>query len=68
MITHGILSTYDSYDLFDSFDSLIHEIRAMTDNDAKSVNKKVMWGETKVYDNSNNGRYKKLDIYREKWR
>jgi len=62
MILHGILLTHGS------FDNLIHEMNEITKNDAKRENKTINWKETKVYDNSNSGRYKNLSIYRERWR
>lgn len=61
-ITHGILT------LFGMYDNLIHEMKEITENDSKSIAKKVNWKETKVFDNSNRGRYQKLSIYRGKWR
>lgn len=62
MIIFGILSTIGT------FDNLIHEMNEITENDAKRENKIVDWKETKVYDNSNRGRYQNLAIYRERWR
>jgi len=62
MILYGILST------FGAFDNLLHEMNEITKNDIKRENKKVNWKETKVFDNSNKGRYQNLEISRERWR
>ena len=62
MITHGILIAHGL------FDRLIHEMDEITANDAKRVNKKINWKETRVFDNSNPAQYQKLAIYRERWR
>lgn len=61
-ITHGILLTHGT------FDNLIHELEEITANDDRKVNKKVNWKKTRVFDNSNKGRYQNLSIYRERWR
>jgi len=61
-ITHGVLMAHGIFDL------LIHEMDEITVNDAKRENKKVNWEKTKVFDNSNRGRYQNLAIYRERWR
>jgi len=61
-ITHGILIAHGTFDL------LIHEMNEITANDAKRENKIINWKETKVFDNSNPGRYQNLIIYRERWR
>lgn len=62
MIIFGILSTYGT------FDNLIHEMDEISCNDARRENKKVNWKKTKVYDNSNRGKYQNLAIYLERWR
>lgn len=61
-ITHGILLSHGTFDRF------IHEMDEITANDVKRENKKVNWEETKVFDNSNPGRYQNLFFYRERWR
>jgi len=50
MITHGILAD------FGTFDYLIHEIKVISENDAKREPLKINWEETEVFDNSNRGR------------
>jgi len=62
VITHGILLTYGT------FDNLIHEMNEISKNDAKRESKKVNWKKTKVFDNSNPGKYKNLAKSRERWR
>lgn len=61
-ITHGILVAHGTFDL------LIHEMDEITKNDATRENKTVDWSETRVFDNSNRGRYQSLAIHREPWK
>lgn len=61
-ITHGILFAHGT------FDNLIHEMNEISENDIKRESKKVNWKKTKVFDNSNRGRYQNLAICRERWR
>jgi len=52
LIIHGILSSMGV------FDSLIHEIKQISENDAKKESLKIDWKETEVFDNSNRNRRK----------
>jgi len=50
MIIHGILADLRT------FDYLIHEIKVISENEAKKEPLKINWKETEVFDNSNRGR------------
>jgi len=52
VITHGILC------IFNTVDELIHEIKIISDYDAKIIPKKINWKETEVSNNSNRERRK----------
>lgn len=61
MLTHEILAEM-SWHTFDK------EMDKISKNATQRETKKIDCKKTKVFDNSNRGRYQNLSIYRERWR